>query len=297
MSQLDISIAELDAGHVRLRNAHHYEVPAQDVCALYIPATTDIELSVGGRAFEHVACGGLICVPNGKAHVVRLPGAPRQARVTLNPPFATANRRAGDSDAMVFVARHAASANPIPDLVPNRFVITPDQVADHPRLNTLISAVRNLADDDPNAATDAVFLKLAEALALLLIEGVIARRSETNNARVGGAFQDARLRNALRVMHERPAEDWTLERLAREVGFSRSVFAETFRKSTGQTPYQYLTRLRIDAASRLLRQPQPSISEVAWQSGYQSDAAFIKAFRRVVGVSPGAYRREKLHGG
>lgn len=293
MSLLDIRMSRIDAGYVHIEKAHHYDIPVQQFSSLYVPQTCDIEVSVDGGGFERVERGGLIGLPKGTAHRLRLPGEPRQARGAIAPPFAAVGTRNRMAE-RVFAARHAVSINPIPDLVPTLISATPAEIAADPRLKSTVSVICELADLGTKAH-DPVFVRMSEALALVLIERVM-ERSAPEGASVDGAFHDTRLRNAIRAMHERPAEDWSLNSLAKEVGLSRSAFAETFRNSTGHTPYQYLTRVRIDAATHLLGAPNLSISEIAWQSGYQSDAAFIKAFRRIVGVSPGAYRRAQTQG-
>jgi AraC-like DNA-binding protein len=102
--------------------------------------------------------------------------------------------------------------------------------------------------------------------------------------------------SALRRMHARPAEQWTLERLAHEVGLSRSAFAERFAHFVHDTPMQYLTRWRMQLATHLLEQPGIGIAKIASDVGYESEAAFNRAFKKCVGVPPGAWRRShKVH--
>jgi AraC-like DNA-binding protein len=91
-------------------------------------------------------------------------------------------------------------------------------------------------------------------------------------------------------LHERPGEAWTLETLARDVALSRSALAERFSHFVGQPPMQYLTRWRMQAAARLLADGQAKVSAVALQVGYDSEAAFSRAFKRAVGVPPSAWR-------
>ncbi len=93
------------------------------------------------------------------------------------------------------------------------------------------------------------------------------------------------------VLHERYAEPWTLAALAREVGTSRTALAVRFKELVGEAPMAYLTRWRITQAANQLRSERTSLARVAEGVGYQSDAVFSKAFRRVTGHSPGRYRR------
>jgi AraC-like DNA-binding protein len=79
--------------------------------------------------------------------------------------------------------------------------------------------------------------------------------------------------------------------LAEQVGMSRSAFADKFADVVGESPMEYVTRWRLQKAASLLRAGELALAEVAARVGYQSDAAFNKAFKRLMGVTPGAYRR------
>jgi AraC-like DNA-binding protein len=96
---------------------------------------------------------------------------------------------------------------------------------------------------------------------------------------------------AIALLHEKPAEPWTIDELGRQVGLSRSALHERFEKLTGQPPMAYLTRWRITRAANLLHGARLPLARVAEQVGYRSDAVFSKAFRRVTGQAPGAWRR------
>jgi AraC-like DNA-binding protein len=103
---------------------------------------------------------------------------------------------------------------------------------------------------------------------------------------------DPRVAKALTLMHQRYADPWTLDSLAHEVGTSRTALAVRFRELVGEPPMAYLTRWRVTRAASQLRSERTPLARVAEGVGYQSDAVFSKAFRRVTGVSPGRYRRD-----
>jgi AraC-like DNA-binding protein len=92
-------------------------------------------------------------------------------------------------------------------------------------------------------------------------------------------------------MHADPARRWTVEQIAREVGTSRSALAELFTELLDEAPMHYLARWRIHLARQLLREPARSIPDVAAKVGYESEAAFNRAFKRLVGTPPAAWRR------
>jgi len=106
-------------------------------------------------------------------------------------------------------------------------------------------------------------------------------------------MRDPAVGRALSLLHEKPAEPWTLERLGEQAGISRSSLHERFVHFIGQPPMQYLSQWRMQVASGLLRDTNAKLLEVALDVGYESEAAFCRAFKRVVGVTPGAWRRRK----
>jgi AraC-like DNA-binding protein len=104
------------------------------------------------------------------------------------------------------------------------------------------------------------------------------------------ALTDARLTAALACMHSAPSTRWTLEQLANSAAMSRSTFALRFKSVVGQAPLDYLLRLRMMIAARALRSERATVSAIAGTLGYDSDSAFSHAFKRVMGMSPKAYR-------
>lgn len=106
-------------------------------------------------------------------------------------------------------------------------------------------------------------------------------------------MRDPAIGRALALLHERPADAWTVEKLADEAGLSRSSLHERFLHLIGQPPMQYLTRWRMQVASALLRDTDATLLGVSQDVGYESEAAFSRAFKREVGLAPGAWRRQK----
>jgi len=104
--------------------------------------------------------------------------------------------------------------------------------------------------------------------------------------------KDPEVGRALRLLHARPERQWNVEDLAREVGVSRSGLAQRFTELTGEAPMRYLTGWRIQLAKHLILQAGLPIAEVADRVGYESEAAFNRAFKRHVGVPPVAWRKK-----
>jgi AraC-like DNA-binding protein len=105
-------------------------------------------------------------------------------------------------------------------------------------------------------------------------------------------LRDPTVGRALALLHDRPAHPWTLESLARDVGLSRSVLAERFAHLVGHPPMGYLTRWRMQVAARLLTDGRAKVAAVGREVGYDSEAAFSRAFKKAAGTPPGAWRRQ-----
>ncbi len=106
------------------------------------------------------------------------------------------------------------------------------------------------------------------------------------------AMKDPFLTKALVAMHEKPSENWTINKLAEVAGMSRSSFAQRFKEVVGIPPLTYLMDYRLRLAARYLRLQQNSISRISGLVGYASDSTFSQAFKRVYGISPKAYRQQ-----
>lgn len=105
------------------------------------------------------------------------------------------------------------------------------------------------------------------------------------------ALRDRHVGRAIGLLHERPAHDWTLDELGRQVGLSRSALHERFVALAGQPPMQYLANWRMQCGARLLREGDATVATIAQEVGYDSEAAFARAFKRLVGQPPAAWRR------
>jgi AraC-like DNA-binding protein len=140
------------------------------------------------------------------------------------------------------------------------------------------------------SGSETVLSRVAE---LMFVE-VVRKYIETLPKDAAGwlsGLRDPNVSQALALIHGRPAEAWTLERLALEVGLSRSAFADRFQHFVQDTPMQYLTRWRMQLATHLLNRQGVGLAQVAAEVGYESEAAFNRAFKRCMGVPPGAWRR------
>ncbi len=108
------------------------------------------------------------------------------------------------------------------------------------------------------------------------------------------ALVEPQIGEALQLMHDDPGAPWSVEKLAANVGLSRSAFSARFTMTVGQAPMQYLARWRLRKASALLRDGNCDLTTIARRTGYGSSAAFSKAFAREHAMAPGAFRRQSL---
>jgi AraC-like DNA-binding protein len=145
-----------------------------------------------------------------------------------------------------------------------------------------------LRDPQPGGsliAQQLAYTMLIQALRLHLADGANAGRGWLS------ALADPHMSLAIAAMHNAPEYGWTLQSLAERVGMSRSVFALRFREIVGVTPMEYLTRWRMLLAADRLKNSSDGLSAIAQSLGYESESAFGKAFRRVMGCSPRQYAR------
>ena len=139
------------------------------------------------------------------------------------------------------------------------------------------------------AGSRSVLLRIAELVFVEVLRSYLTTASEGEASWLGG-LRDPVVGRALARLHAEPARPWTLPELAREVGASRSVLAERFTSFVGHPPMLYLTRWRVQlAASRLAAGAAP-VSAVAEEVGYESEAAFCRAFKKVTGATPASWR-------
>ncbi|HXP09551.1 MAG TPA: AraC family transcriptional regulator [Acidobacteriaceae bacterium] len=141
---------------------------------------------------------------------------------------------------------------------------------------------------DPQPGGDLIAQQLAY---LMLIQALRLHLADSARNGVGWLFAlaDKQMRAAITCMHDNPGHSWTLQELAERVGMSRSIFALRFKETVGETPIEYLTRWRMLLAADKLKAAADSLSDIALSLGYESESAFGKAFKRVMGCSPKRY--------
>ena len=144
--------------------------------------------------------------------------------------------------------------------------------------------------NSPRPRGDAVLERLAEMMFVDAARRYLDNLPADATGWLAG-LRDRFVGKALELMHERPDQGWTVDDLAREVGLSRSALHERFMQYLGDPPMHYLANWRIQLGSRLLRETNRNVAAIALEVGYDSEAAFSRAFKRLVGMPPAAWRK------
>jgi AraC-like DNA-binding protein len=155
-------------------------------------------------------------------------------------------------------------------------------------------SIRHLVSESESSrpGRSVMLAKMAEALFIEALRRYMAQLPPEQTGWLAGA-RDTVVGSAIAAMHRQPGAPWSLDNLATTTGASRSVLIERFARFLGQPPLAYLAMWRLQLAARRLLTSRNTVMQIALDVGYQSEAAFIRAFKREFGSSPGAYRRSK----
>ena len=244
--------------------------------------------------------GDMVAFPGGDANVMSsapgMRGNPDPSMWNRPPdrtlPFALRMNRESTADRTQFVCGFlgcdSRPFNPLLDALP-RIVHSPVSEMSRRWVASLLEAAVQTSGDE-SAGSEAMLAKLAELMFVEALRSHLAHLPDDERGWLAGV-RDPQVGAALRLIHGRPADPWTLDRLARGVGMSRSAFAERFTVYVHIPPMQYLARWRLQLAARMLESGTVNVAQASSAVGYHSEAAFNRAFKREVGEAPGAWRR------
>jgi AraC-like DNA-binding protein len=264
----------------------------------YAVTAGECELQVGRRgAVRRVRAGDFVLLPGAAPHVVR------SGKDALVVPFESwlqahpmdrrgATRHAGPGAATRvtggFFSVDPLRINPLFGALPPLIHLR----GTDPRVRESLASTLHLIEAEIAAGSLGARTVLRRLADVLFIQAV-RLHADDGSASAGWlrGLAEPRVGRALTLLHERHAEPWTLESLAREVGTSRTLLAVRFRELVGEPPMAYLTRWRITRAANLLHGERRPLARIAEEVGYRSDMVFSKAFRRVTGHSPREWRK------
>ena len=270
-------------------------------------------IALDGRAPVQVDEGTVIIFPRGNAHVMTSdpglqphPVAPLLARLPREPIPHVDMGGGGDVSRLVCgYLQCEYQFTPLMGALPHMLLVraTGETLATHAGdgalvrgrvidedewLRAMLARTAREADSE-RPGSSVMVARLAELLLVAVLRGYV-ERLPSNASGWLAAVADPEVGRALQLLHGDPARPWTVQSLARDAGLSRSALAQRFTMLVGEPPMRYLAGWRMWLARRLLRETSLSPAQIAARVGYASEIAFYKAFKRVVGVPPVAWR-------
>jgi AraC-like DNA-binding protein len=273
-------------------------IPGRGLAAFHFVAEGACFLRKSGSDALRLESGDFVLVPRGEGHT--LSDTPDGASLSIEElPHESIGQNAavlrhGGGGARSLLICGAVrfddpAVHPLLDLMPDVLQVRAAAAEAGHLLRSMLDAIaREALSPKPGAAT--VMTRLADVLVIHAVRSWLETGPASTSGWLG-AFRDAQIGRALALIHRRPEETWTVSSLAARVHMSRSVFSERFTQLAGAPPLQYLTRWRMHLASRWLKSDGLSLGEVASRLGYDSEPAFRRAFKRHMGIPPGAARR------
>lgn len=237
----------------------------------------------GEREPLEVHGGDLVMFPHGGWH--QLSGTPKRQPGTR---LQATGKGSYTTVLCASVTFEAGPLNPVMQALPAVIVVRSEDRSASAELHALARLMLT-EYESAGPGRQGVLDRLAEAMFVLVLRHHMQHAPELNGFL--GALKDERVARTLAAVHGAPGKDWTVHQLAREAGMSRTVFAERFVRLIGQSPMQYLAAWRMHLADAMLRARRSSVAQVAERLGYQTEASFRRAFKRVRGMGPGEVRR------
>ncbi|MBX3622805.1 MAG: AraC family transcriptional regulator [Rhizobacter sp.] len=284
---------------------------AEQVMAYHMVARGEAWACVDGEPPLRLAAGDVVVFPQGDGHLMasdlavppqRMPADWLQVTQAAARPIAVsyhagvddprAQLPAEDVDAVLvcgFIGCDRRPFNPLLASLP-RMLHLPARDAGSWVGQVIDQAVAE--SSAPRPGSGAVLERLSEMMFVHAARTHLERLHEASTGWLAGV-RDRYVGRALTAVHAQPGRDWTLEDLGREAGLSRSALHERFVQLVGLPPMQYLAQWRMQRAATALRQGHATVATIAQEAGYDSEAAFSRAFKRAMGLPPAAWRRQQ----
>jgi AraC family transcriptional regulator, alkane utilization regulator len=266
------------------------------ICHIVLEGRCWVQLANGEPAIELTA-GDVVTIPQSDTHVLgsHLHQSPSEVDHVVQPRVPELNlvRYGGDGEQTLVVcgwfAYEGEGTNPLTDALPRLFRTGLRARAAGAWIEQSVRfAVSESAST--GAGLEAMVSRTAELLFLEALRGYIDTLPMDNTGWLAG-LRDPQVGRCLALMHGSPGDDWTVSSLAEAVNLSRSALAGRFEKFVGVPPMQYLKRWRMIIASGQLREGRRDLARIAATVGYESEAAFNRAFKSEFGTAPGQWRR------
>ncbi|MDW3182785.1 AraC family transcriptional regulator [Roseobacter sp.] len=298
--------------HLRLRGSIYFHTDFHRPWGIKVPAHRNVirfHMAVQGECLFringveqniHLGPKDLIVIPHGKSHEIADSAESQASDIEeLVATFgfeASGALRSGDGlddRPCKLVCGHfefeKGASHPLLDALPNYALL---QSGEDMENQWFEFAVRFMSSEilSGQSGSNAVVHRLAEIVFIHAIRNHV--RKTGDNVGILAAILDPRISSALFRIHQQPGHAWTVHKLAALAGMSRTTFSEKFRKMVCMTPLEYVTYWRVQIAKRQLEDNRMTLAEIAFAAGYNSEAAFNRAFKRECGVTPGQLRRK-----
>jgi AraC-like DNA-binding protein/mannose-6-phosphate isomerase-like protein (cupin superfamily) len=270
-------------------------LPAHVIAYHYI-LSGRVLLQMAGQEPVAIEDGEIVVFPSNDGHKIGsdLSLEPLDARQLVQPPTAGSMARivhggGGDTTHIMcgFLGTDAPN-DPVIEILPNLLKLA----VKHGSLGDWIETSLRFAAQEMAAGrpgSPAILAQLAECLFMEAVRRYVESLPPIQRGWLAG-LRDPVVGRALTLLHARKDYRWTADELAREVSLSRSAFADRFTRIMGEPPIRYLARQRMQYAARLLRTSHATVAQIAFEAGYESEAAFNRAFKRELGVPPAIWR-------
>ncbi len=261
--------------------------------ALHVIQRGSCWLRVEGRAPIQLGDGDIVLLARGSAHAISdTPGTPLlpMDRALAEMAARLAAGAGGEASTRILCAKYRFGLpgdHPLISRLPPLIHLRSREVSRSAQLQLLIQLMRT-ESDTRGSGSEIVVPRLVDSLLVFILRAWL-ETDPAISASWFAALLDDSIGAALALIHREPHGDWSVRRLADKVGQTRSTFARRFALLVGETPMAYLTRWRICLAAKIIREGV-SVEQAAYASGYDSAAAFSRAFKRQYGVPPKLFR-------
>ena len=270
----------------------------RDFLMFHVVTSGQCWVEVEGAEPRALRPGDLALVPHGRGHLllsepgVRAPGLFDLPRELISERYEILRHGGGGAPSTIIcgvVRFDHPAAQRLLELLPPLITV---EAWSSPEADWLQGTLRFIAAEasELRPGGETVITRLADILVIQAIRSWIAQDPVAQSGWLG-ALQDPQLGPAITLIHRDPARPWTVASLAAEVAMSRSAFAARFTELVGEPVMRYVTRWRMHLAATWLQEDDAPLGDLARRLGYESEAAFSRAFKRFIGVSPGAARR------
>ncbi|HYG05990.1 MAG TPA: AraC family transcriptional regulator [Stenotrophomonas sp.] len=303
---LGLRLDGVEYGRCQLQAPWAIEYPAQHEARFHFVARGGAWLRGGDGHWQRLRAGDAVLLPRGSAHV--LASAPEVAPVTISrckctpvaddmylfdggAPSADAPLAPGGEGDVLFCGAMRFNLDPLHPLLalmPER-MLAGELVKRDPAVPALLEAMEREAALD-RIGSCGILARLADVLAASIIRAWVECACSDSSGWIA-AVHCPKIGKVIAAIHAEPERDWNVPELAGLMGASRSRFAESFTRTVGESPARYVAKVKMFQARRWIEQDGMRVAVAAGRLGYDSEASFSRAFKRIVGVPPSAMRR------